>query len=136
MPSRPVLCLLLVLATVPPFVSQATHSVVGSFTMFNRVLRYHLDLEVREDGRTRPVTVRSLAPHLSRMSRAILLPADGQAVGADQVDVVANGLGDLTRLLCDVHPNAETVRARLIQDPFDAAQTSERNAERACGGSR
>jgi hypothetical protein len=136
MPPRPVLCLLLAFATLPPFVSQATHSVVGSFTMFHRVVRYHLDLEVSEHSRSRRVTVRSLAPHLSRMSRAILLPADGHAVGADQVEVVASGLGDLTRLLCDLNPQAQTARARLTQDPFDAKRASERSADRICESAR
>lgn len=136
MPSRPVLCLLLALAVVPPFVSQATHSVVGAFTMFNRVLRYHLELEVTEAGRSRRVTVRSLAPHLSRMSRAILLAADGDAVGADQVDVVAGGLDDLTRLLCDIHPTAEHAGARLTDDPFDRRFARERGAARSCRSAR
>lgn len=136
MPPRPVLCLLLALATVPPFVSQATGSVVGSFTMFHRVLRYHLDLEVTEGGRTRAVSVRSVATHMNRMARVILLPADGDAVGADQVDVVAQGLPDLTRLLCDLYPGADRARARLGDDPFDKAELRERQHERSCRSGR
>jgi hypothetical protein len=96
------------------------------------VVRYHLDLEVREGGSPRAVSVRSLAPHLTRMARSILLPADGEAVGADQVDVVAHGLPDLTRLLCEAHPRAEWARARLTDDPFDPRQTRERSSERSC----
>lgn len=136
MPSRPVLCLLLALATVPPFVAQATHSVAGAFTMFNRILRYHLDLEVTEASRTRSVTVRSLAPHLTRMQRAILLSADGFAVGADQVDIVAHGLDDLARLLCDLYPGAERARVTLTDDPFDPKQARRRGAEVACRSAR
>lgn len=136
MPPRPVLCLLLALAVVPPFVSQATHSVVGAFTMFNRVVRYHLDLEVTEAGRSRQVTVQSLAPYFTRMSRAILLPADGDAAGADQVDVVAHGLDDLARLLCDVHATAERTRVTLTDDPFDRRLTRQRAAERSCRSGR
>src|SRR5688572_9262998 len=136
MPPRPVLCALLALAVLPPLVSQASGSVVGSFTMFNRVVRYLLDLTVREDGAERRVSVHSLAPHLSRASRPILLPAEGQAIGADQVDVVAHGLADLTRLLCDLHPRAERARATLRQDPFDERKTLERAAELACRSER
>jgi hypothetical protein len=136
MPPRPLLCLLLALATVPPFVSQASGSVVGSFTMFHEVSRYHLDLEVSEGGRPRPVTVRSLAPHLSRMARSILVPADGIAIGADQVEVVARSLSDLSRLLCDLHPYAEAARATLRRDPFDDRRARERSHERSCRSPR
>ena len=132
MPPRPVLCALLALATVPPLVSQASGSVVGAYTMFHRVVRYHLDLGVVEHGTERAVSVRSLAPHLSRPARPILLPADGQAIGADQVDVVANGLPDLARLLCNLYPGSERARARLTQDPFDTRETLERSAELSC----
>ena len=132
MPPRPVLCALLVLATVPPLVSQASGSVVGSYTMFHRVVRYHLDLGVVEQSTERAVSVRSLAPHLSRPARPILLPADGQAIGADQVDVIANGLPDLARLLCSLHPGSERARARLTQGPLDTRETLERAAELSC----
>jgi hypothetical protein len=132
MPPRPVLCALLALATVPPLVAQASEAVVGSYTMFHRIVRYHLDLGVVEQGTERAVSVRSLAPHLSRPARPILLPADGQAIGADQVDVVANGLPDLARLLCDLHPGSERARVRLTQDPFDTRETLERSADLSC----
>jgi hypothetical protein len=100
--------------------------------MFHRVVRYHLDLGVIENGVERAVSVRSLAAHLSRPQRPILLPADGQAIGADQVDVIANGLPDLARLLCHLHPGSERARARLTQDPFDTRETLERSAELSC----
>jgi hypothetical protein len=136
LPPRPLLCALLALATLPPLVSQASGSVVGSFTMFNRVVRYHLELRVREDGAERRVSVHSLAPHLSRAARPILLPAEGHAIGADQVDVVAHGLSDLAQLLCDLHPRAERARATLTQDPFDTQKTVERAAGLACQSGR
>jgi hypothetical protein len=136
MPPRPVLCALLALATLPPLVSQATGSVVGSFTMFNRILRYHLELRVMQDGAERRVSVHSLAPHLSRAARPILLPAEGHAIGADQVDVVAHGLSDLARLLCELHPRAERARAILTDDPFDTERTVERTAELSCRSAR
>lgn len=134
MPPRSVLCALLVLATVPPFVAQASGSVVGSFTMFNRIVRYHLDLSVVGSDGERRVSVRSLAPHLSPEARPIVLPAEGYAVGADQVDVVATGLPEFARLLCDLHPGAHRARARLVQDPFDQRDTLVRSAEVPCPG--
>jgi hypothetical protein len=100
--------------------------------MFSRVVRYHLDLGVRLGGTERRVSVRSLAPHLSRAARPIVLPAEGQAIGADQVDVVAFGLGDLARLLCELHPEADRAAARLTDDPFDTERTRERSAELDC----
>jgi hypothetical protein len=135
MPPRPVLCLLLALATVPPFVAQASDSVVGSFTMFNRVARYHLELEVSEGGPPRAVSVRSLGPHMNRMQRVIVLPAEGEAVGADQIDVVAAGLPDLARLVCELHPRATRARAELRDHPVDLRRARERSAEVACGRS-
>jgi len=131
-PPRSVLAALLVLAVAPPFVAQASGSVVGSFTMFHRIVRYHLDLSVvGSDGEHR-VSVRSLRPHLSPEARNIVLPADGYAVGADQVDVVAAGLPEFARLLCDLHPGALTARARLVQDPFDTGATRVREKELPC----
>jgi hypothetical protein len=132
MPPRSLLCALLALATLSPLVSQASGSVVGAYTMFHRMVRYHLDLGVVERGAERAVSVRSLAPHLSRPARPILLPADGQAIGADQVDVIANGLPDLARLLCNLHPGSERARVRLTQDPFDTRETLKRSTELSC----
>jgi hypothetical protein len=136
MPPRPVLCALLALAALPPLVSQATGSVVGSFTMFTRVVRYHLELRVIEDATERRVSVHSLAPHLSRAARPILLPAEGHAVGADQVDVAAHGLSDVSRLLCELHPRAERARATLTDDPFDTKRAVERTVELSCRSAR
>jgi len=132
MPPRPVLCLLLVLATVPPFVSQAAGSVTGAFTMFNRIVRYHVDLRVVGSRGERSITVRELVPHLSREARAVLYFADGYTVGADQVDVIAAGLPDLARLLCELFPDAREARARLMQDQFDVTRRTERSVTLAC----
>jgi hypothetical protein len=136
MPSRPVLALLLALACVPPFVAQATGSVVGSFTMFEEMLNYHVELAVLTDTGERRVTLRSLSPHLSPEAQAILVPADGIAVGADQVDVVATGLGDLARLACKVHPAARRARARLADAPFGSNAERLRESTVDCGDAR
>ncbi len=132
MPPRPVLFALLLLAVLPPFVAQAQGSVIGSYTMFHRLSRYHLELgSVGPYGEQR-VELRALAPHLSREARVILLPAGGMAVGADQVEVAEAALADLARLVCAVTPGSKLGRARLSRDPFDARLTTEQSAEVAC----
>jgi hypothetical protein len=67
MPPRPVLAVLLLLATLPPFVAQASGSVVGSYTMFNRIERYHVELSVVLPEGERRVLLRS-SPRTSRTS--------------------------------------------------------------------
>jgi hypothetical protein len=132
MPPRPVLAVLLLLATLPPFVAQASGSVVGSYTMFNRIERYHVELSVVLPEGERRVPLRSIAPHLTHESRPILLPADGYALGADQVDVVAETLPDLARLCCELYPGARAVHARLLRGPVDVTRTHEQTSELTC----
>jgi hypothetical protein len=132
MPPRPVLAVLLLLATLPPFVAQASGSVVGAYTMFNRIERYHVELSVVLPDGERRVLLRSLAQHLTHESRPILLPADGYAMGADQVDVVAETLPDLARLCCEFYPAARAAHARLVRGPVDVTHTREQSAELTC----
>jgi hypothetical protein len=132
MPPRPVLAVLLLLATLPPFVAQASGSVVGSYTMFNRIERYHVELGVVLPEGERRVLLRSLAEHLTHESRPILLPADGHALGADQVDVVAETLPDLARLCCELYPRARAARARLQRGPVDGTHSRAQTSELTC----
>jgi hypothetical protein len=132
MPRRRVLIALLVLAAAPPFVAQASGSMVGSFTMFNQLERYHLELWIETAQGKREIPFQSLAPHLSPEAARILLPAEGYAVGADQVDLVAAGLPDLARVGCALHPEAESARVELTRDPFNAQRRSGFSAVRAC----
>lgn len=97
---------------------------VGSFTMFKRLERYHLELWLETEHGEREVPWRSLAPHLSLEAARILLPAEGFAVGADQVDLVATGLPDLARLGCALHPEARSARVQMTRDPFDSSHGS------------
>jgi hypothetical protein len=121
-PSRLLLVALLLLALTPPLVSQATGSVVGSFTMFSRLEGYHLALRVVAPSGARPVRVASLAPHLSSEARYMLLPAQGHAVGADQVDVVEFGLRDLGRLLCQLNSDATSACVKLEREQLDTGR--------------
>jgi hypothetical protein len=136
MPSRPLLLLLLALVVVPPFAAQASGTVVGSYTMFNRIERYHLDLTTTTTRGDERVTVRSIAPHLSAEARRILLPADGYAAGADQLDLTLAGLADLAQLLCSLDPAATRARARLVRDHFDPAQAVTRERVVPCQAQR
>lgn len=132
MPPRPVLCLLLALIVLPPFVAQATGTVVGSYTMFNRLERYHLELHKTKPGGEERVTLRSIADHLSAQAKPILLPADGYSVGADQIDLALAGLPDLALLLCALDPEATRARATLTRDPFDPSQSASKEATVSC----
>jgi len=136
MPPRPVLAVLLVLATLPPFVAQASGSVVGSYTMFNRIERYHVELGVVLPEGERRVLLRSLAQHLTHESRPILLPADGYAMGADQVDVVAETLPALARLCCELYPAARAAHARLVRATAAGTHPREQTSELTCPPTR
>ncbi len=132
MPPKPVLCLLLALVVLPPFVAQATGTVVGSYTMFNRLERYHLELSKTKAGVEERVRLRAIARHLSPQAKPILLPADGYSVGADQIDLTIAGLPDLARLLCRLDPKATATRVTLTRDPFDPSQSVVREATATC----
>ena len=133
MPPRPVLVVLLALATLPPFFAQATGTVVGSYTMFNHIERYHLEFAALTRAGERRVSLRSLAPHLSPEARVILLPAAGYAVGADQIDLTIAGLPDLARLICALHADAASARATLIRAGFDERAGKRSEAQLTCG---
>jgi hypothetical protein len=100
--------------------------------MFNRIERYHVELDVVLPEGERRVLLRSIAPHLTRESRPILLLADGYTLGADQVDVVAETLPDLARLCCELYPRARAAHARLLRGPVDVTHTREQTSELTC----
>jgi hypothetical protein len=119
--------------TLPPFIAQWCDSVVGAFTMFRRIERYHIDLEVTDAARVkRLVSLPSIAPHLTPEAQRILLPAEGRGAGADQIDVAIAALPDLAALLCKLETRAISAEARLSSDPFDPQRTREARAEQRC----
>ncbi|HEY3501074.1 MAG TPA: hypothetical protein VGK73_40550 [Polyangiaceae bacterium] len=124
--------MLLALATLPPLVAQASGTVIGSFTMFERILRYHVELSVRTQQGDEKILLRSIASHLSPEARTILLPADGMAIGADQVDLAAAGLADLATLACRLRPGASAARAVMTDAPFDSKEERVREASVRC----
>ncbi|MGC4095289.1 MAG: hypothetical protein QM756_46670 [Polyangiaceae bacterium] len=120
------LFVLLLLAILPPFVAQAFGSSIGSYTMFNRLERYRLELRASMPAGDVDIPVRALAPHLSREAKIILMPAAGFGIGADQVDVVDEGLEDLARFVCDLQPRALSGRAALVREAMNGAGASRR----------
>jgi len=117
-PPRWALGLALVFTVGTPFLSRALDLPIGDYAMFASIERYHLDLSVTDATGTQVVPVASLASHLSRDARFVILPAASNAFGKDQIDLLAGGLGDLTRLLCQLHPSAFSARARLGRGPL------------------
>jgi hypothetical protein len=118
-PSRAVFVGLLAVVLAQPLVAKALGSPVGRYSMFMRIERYHLDLFVHTKQGERAVSLDSIAPHLYRDSFGILLPARSTAVGADQVDLVEGGIGDIAELLCRLHPEAESARVRFLRGLID-----------------
>ena len=117
-PPRYALVVLLGLTLGTPFVARSSGYPVGDWAMFSSIERYHLELSVNEPTGTTSVPVHSLAPHLSRDARFVILPAAGNGFGKDQTDLLAGGLDDLGRLLCELHPTASSARVRLGRGPL------------------
>jgi hypothetical protein len=108
----------LVVVLCLPLVSRSLGTPVGAFSMFERLERYRLMLFVRTAAGEREVHLRRLAPHLSHAAQRIVMPAECNAWGADQVQLLAGGLDDLAALVCQLQPEAISVRAELIRTPL------------------
>lgn len=132
MPPRWVLVGLLLLAFGAPLLARGFGSVAGRYSMFTRLERYRIELEVRTPKGPERVRLRELKPHLSQEAQRILLPADGYALGADQVDLVAGGLGDLTVLLCTLRPDANSAKARLLRGSLRERTLHPQHVELRC----
>jgi hypothetical protein len=127
---------LLLLAVLPPFVARAFGTGLGAFAMFTRLERYHLDLGVQTRAGEERVEVRSLAPHLSRDARQIILPAASHGFGQEQIDELAGGLADIGVLLCALRPDAVSARARLSRGPLHGRDRATSDVVVACTPSR
>ncbi len=124
--SRAARCLLLALAVLPPWLARIASYPVGDFAMFSAVERYHLELSVDLPGHPgAPVDVRSLAPHLSRDARAVILPAASNGFGKDQIDLLQSGLPDLARLICELDSSATRAHVRLGRGPLPSQSSHE-----------
>jgi hypothetical protein len=132
-PARWLLGSLIALAFGSPFAARAAGTMWGSFGMFQRVERYHLALAVHTPRGDEPVPLASLARHLSRDARRILLPASGQAYGTDQIELVEEGLEDLAELVCELRPDATSVELRWSRSTARLEQARVRTLGVPCG---
>jgi hypothetical protein len=132
MPPRPVLLALLLLAVAPPFCARARGTGIGAFGMFARIERHHLELEVVMPSGPERFALARLAPHLSRDARQIVLPAAGYPLGADQIDLLAGGLGDLAQLACQLESRGSSARVRFYRGPAGSSELVERRVEVPC----
>src|SRR5688572_8950405 len=132
MPPRPLLLALLFLAVAPPFLARACGTRIGAFGMFARLERHHLEIEVVRPSGSNRLALGRLVPHLSRHARLIVLPAAGYPLGADQVELLAGGLHDLARLVCELEPFASAARVRFYRGEPGAAVLVETRVEVPC----
>lgn len=108
------LVVLLLLASVPPLLLQVFGDGPGSFAMFTRPERYRLRLlTTRADQSRRYVPLSRLAPHLGKDARRVVLEASDWYVGETHVALLASGLGDLGRLVCEIEHEALAVEVVL-----------------------
>jgi hypothetical protein len=122
MPSRPLLCGLLLLAVAPPFVARALGSGPFAFAMFTEVERYHLELRVLEPTGWQQLRLSELAPHLSRDAARVVLPAQGYGFGREQVQLLGQALPDLARLVCQLRPTSRRVALDLFHAPVNVEE--------------
>lgn len=126
--------MLLALSVAPPLVAHATGSVVGAFSMFGHLERYHLEVAAITPAGAKRLPLRALAPHLSRDAKQMLLPAESYAVGADQVRLVAGTLPSIATLACRLTPAATSVRVVMERAAMRGDEQLEQRVERPCGG--
>jgi hypothetical protein len=131
-PPRWVLVGLLFLSVAPPFFARACGTSVGAFSMFSRMERHHLEIELVGASGVRPLALERLRPHLSRDARQIVLPAAGYPLGADQVDLLAGGLDDLARLACELDTGATAARVRFYRGAPGATELTPMRTELPC----
>ena len=131
-PPRWLFVALLALAFGSPFLARAAGTMWGSFAMFQRLERYHLEIALHTRMGDERVALQTLSPHLSRDARRLIVPAAGQAYGTDQIELVELGLGDLGRLVCRLRPKATA--AELVLTRSGAGEPRRRELEVPCDG--
>ena len=112
--------LALVAMVALPVSSYVTGSTVGAFRMFTDLVRYRLQIDaVDAGGAVHPVAPESLARHLGRDARRIIVPAGKPIYGETAASLLASGLPDLGRLVCRLTPSARVVHVTLERDAVD-----------------
>lgn len=105
---RPAL-IALAIASASPVGAWALCTTVGSYTMFTRLVRYELVVDV--DGA--PLAREALARHLGRDGARIVRLAHGQGIGETNVQVLRTALPELGAFVCRIRPQARRVRVHL-----------------------
>jgi hypothetical protein len=104
--------------------------------MFSALERYRLIIAVRSSAGERRLPLSRLTPHLSYDARRIILPAASGGLGRDQTSLLAAGLPDLARLVCQLEADATSVRLTLLRGPVRARELSPTELELSCSTRR
>ena len=127
------LVLLTALIIAPPVLARILGSGVASFGMFTHFVRYHLDISMRaSDGVNQRVPVARLVPHLSRDARRVIAPAERWFIDETHVELLGRGLEDIGRVVCELMPDAKSVRVRLIRRELNGVTLSDLTTELTC----
>jgi len=127
---------LAVLASAPVWL-RVGGSTLGSFGMFTAPVAYRLQLTAENSaGETHQIPIASLAPHLGRDARRVILPAGSGFVGETQVTLMADGLDDLGRLACKLEARARMVVVRLERSKLDRSPLPPASSRVSCEKAR
>lgn len=120
----------LVLAMIaPPVAHLAGAPGVGSFSMFSAPREYRLRISiVGGSGAAEPVALRSLAAHLSRDARRVIVPASTWRMGETSLELLHGGLDDLGDLVCALRREARRVEVVLEERGVPPPRTTTRSA--------
>jgi len=115
-PRSALLLLVTTLVLGSPLLLQAFGEGPGSFSMFTRPERFRLRILLETPTGNRPLPVAALGPHLGRDARRIILPAAKGFVGETHVSLLRDDLGSLSKLACELAPDAR--RAHVILERY------------------
>jgi hypothetical protein len=119
---RACIVLALLLSAALPALSTVTGSSVGAFRMFTDLTHYHLTVHRMSDpGAWSVVPLDRLAPHLGRDARRVILPAQQWALGETNSELLAGGLEDIGRLVCELERDARAVEVTLFRERTDGS---------------
>jgi len=118
----------LALTAALPIAAQLAGTSVGAFSMFTRLVTYHLSITIDQ----RPVPRSELAAHLGRDGARIVRLANGRGVGEANVEILRRSLPKLARFLCVVRPQAEQVDLRLVTRRIEGGDPARFQAAQPC----
>jgi hypothetical protein len=116
-PTRSAL-LALAVAAASPLVAYALGTGVGSYSMFTRLVRYELSIDV--DGH--PFPREALAAHLGRDGARIVRLASGAGIGETNVQLLRQALPRLASFVCRLEPGARRVSLELETERIEGGE--------------